>query len=653
MAPAADAPPEPSRPRAQRVALAAVVAVLAAGVVAGALQLAFLCDDAFITFRHVAQARAGHGLVWNAPPFAPVEGYTGFAWALLLWAAWSVTGVEPPDAANPLSIALGVATFVVAAIAVARVRLRDGRPLPLAVAALVLAVLAGNRTFLQWLTGGLETALFDGCYLAWAVLAFRSPERRGTGWLAAWSGAAALAALTRPDGLLPVAATAAVAVLDAARRSRTVRATLLGLLPLAAVGAHVVWRRACYGEWLPNTYFAKVTAPWPEAGWRYLYCFVFEHGTWWWGLVAAAWLAVAARAGALAPRALLGPRLPAVAVVGAAVAHVGYYTLRVGGDHFEYRVFANLVPLFVLSAAAMAASLSARAVVPAVAVLALGLAGAVGWVHLAVVRQQPPPVYASLASGLSAWARPLVREYDRHQAWLQLQFVCMRCSRHASSLAEIAAHYDESSAPHHGVGTASSGRWPRWRVDADPHDVPVLRSPVVGLVAWKLPEVNVLDELGLCDRVIARSPGEPDTMAWLPADVLRAVLARADADGDGGIAAAELAEAFVAVRGEAHGGAVAAAFRGQAQAFADALAVVFATGPGDTLTAADRDRLLAFRAGVRFMAHERRAPPGYIASLDPNVTIERGRLAVRARAVPLTAERVRAIETQWWDRVRR
>jgi arabinofuranosyltransferase len=78
-----------------RLVQLAVLALLAA-VIGGALALSFLCDDAYITFRYVSNARDGLGLVWNPPPFQPVEGYTSFLWALVLWAAWSLTGLEPP-----------------------------------------------------------------------------------------------------------------------------------------------------------------------------------------------------------------------------------------------------------------------------------------------------------------------------------------------------------------------------------------------------------------------------------------------------------------------------------------------------------------------------------------------------------------------------
>jgi hypothetical protein len=92
-----------SRTASPRYLKATLLLAFGLAVVFGALQLEFICDDAFITFRYVSNAHDGLGLVWNPPPFQPVEGYTGFLWALLLWATWSRLGVEPPIAANCFS----------------------------------------------------------------------------------------------------------------------------------------------------------------------------------------------------------------------------------------------------------------------------------------------------------------------------------------------------------------------------------------------------------------------------------------------------------------------------------------------------------------------------------------------------------------------
>ena len=52
---------------------------------AGWREFLFLTDDAFIAFRYASNSLRGFGLVWNPPPFAPVEGYTSFLWVVLLW----------------------------------------------------------------------------------------------------------------------------------------------------------------------------------------------------------------------------------------------------------------------------------------------------------------------------------------------------------------------------------------------------------------------------------------------------------------------------------------------------------------------------------------------------------------------------------------
>lgn len=613
----------------QRTAVrAALLLALAAGAAWGAARLAFWCDDAFITFRHVANAYEGHGLVWNRPPFAPVEGYTGFSWALLLWACWSWFGVEPWAAANPLSIAFGLSTLGLIAVAAFRVRDRDGRSVGDAAALLAVAALAGNRTFLQWTTGGLETALFNLAAVGWVLLAFRAPARRGPRWLLAWSATAAAAALTRPDGLLPAAATMVVALASVLQRQRSLRQALLGLLPLASLLAHVLWRRWFYGEWLPNTYYAKVTAPWPEAGLRYLYNFVFEHGLWVWGLVAAAWLWRMSGTGALAASRLWRERLPALAAVAATAAHVGYYTLRVGGDHFEYRVLSHLVPLAVVSLLAMATALSARTALPLCALLLSAAAGGVGWLQHALVTPQMSPAYDTLAPKLPAWARPLVRQFDRNQVWLNLQFNGIRAGAHGRMMA---------------ANLAGSSPAARHRLQVDPDDVPVVEATVIGLLGWMVPDVAVIDRLGLCDWVVARTPQAQWQVPLLPRDQLRAALAASDPDRNGVATPVELGGAFGALPGW-NDAAVAY--------FVDLVTLLFAGAPQRGLTTAELHEVDRFLGNLRFMAHERLAPRDYVAAFDPNVTFVDGRVVVRRRESPLTPDRVRAIEAEWRQRLR-
>lgn len=599
-----------------------LLVALAAGLVFGANALWILVDDAFITFRYVANARDGHGLVWNPPPFAPVEGYTSLTWELALWATWSWLGVEPPHAANVLSVLCGLGSLVVLATAAFGLRHRDGARVGDVVVFVALAAIVGNRTFLQWLTGGLDTALFNLCVLTWCVLAFRGVARRTTGWLATWAMAAALVALTRPDGLLMVAATSVAAAAGTLRRERSWRATLLGLSPLAAVAAQFSWRRWFYGEWLPNTYYAKVGAPWPEAGVHYLACFSFEHGVWLWLLLATWWLVSNASSGLRARLRNLAAHVPAVLAVSAIVAHVGYYTLRVGGDHFDYRMVSHLVPLLGLSAAAMAAH-ACRSSGAVVAWLSAGwLAAAVGWLHLALTDFRQPPGYDPLSRHVPAWAKPVARWYDRHRLWLQCHFICMRFL-HGTTTESLLALVP-----------------PRRRSAFDLEDVPVAKFSAVGMYGWVLPDVAVIDVLGLNDWVVARH--KPGHWRASPAPLVQAVLATADADADGLWTREELRASFRAIPGNTENAA---------GDFVDMLLLLFAEAHDDRLTREEVAATGPFFADLRLMLHECEAPPGYVEAFDPNVTVAGREVIVRPRERPLRADDVRAIEAEWRARV--
>lgn len=604
----------------------AVLALLFALGTVGAARLAFLCDDAFITFRYVANAHAGHGLVWNPAPFAPVEGYTGFLWALLLWAAWSWFGIEPPQSANVLSGAFGALQFAVVAIAALRLRRRDGQRAGDAVALLALAVVVGNRSFLQWTTGGLETALFNFGFVAWVLLAF-ARDTRTLRWLVAFATTAAIAALTRPDGLLLVAATGAVALVARWRGLLTTRVVVAGLSPLLTVVAHVAWRRACYGDWLPNTYYAKVVDPWPEAGVRYLACFAIEHGTWLVAALAGIWLPFELWRGGRAAFAPLIRHPAAVAAVAACFVHAGYYVVAIGGDHFEYRVFSQFAPLLVLATAAMALRIAASPRFALLALGGLGLAGSVGWVHLALTRDLPPHGFQRLALRVPEPLQPLARWYDRQQAWLLFQNVGVRCQQHAHLLT---------------VFREATPR--RVHLDAAVDAFPVFVARGVGLVGWSLPDVAIIDHHGLNDWVVARTPIHGSGPA-LDAAFLAPVIDAADADRDGWFDEAEIRKAL-AMLGGGDG-------NNQPGDYLSAiLLAVFAHERLDAMTRAEASHLSELLLHARAMAHERHPPPGYVEAFDPNVGLERGEVVVRPRSTPFTAERIRAIEREWRDKVR-
>src|SRR5262245_18996948 len=82
------------------------------GLYAGWRLFWFMTDDAYIAFRYISNSHLGFRYTWNAPPFRPVEGYTSFLWVVLLDVVWRVTAVEPPAAANWLSLGFATGTLL-------------------------------------------------------------------------------------------------------------------------------------------------------------------------------------------------------------------------------------------------------------------------------------------------------------------------------------------------------------------------------------------------------------------------------------------------------------------------------------------------------------------------------------------------------------
>lgn len=227
----------------------------------------FLCDDAFISFRYARNLAELGALELN--PGERVEGYTNFLWVVVL-AALHAVGVDPPRAA-PVLTGLGALAGLVAAVLAARALRRrfagSGDPTATddrlhAIDLVPAVLLVSLPEHMVWAHGGLETsgaaALVLGSIAAWSADRPR---------LAA--ALAAAAALMRPDGLLPLAvfglawlAVVGAPVLWRERRAalarlprrRLVQAALVLVLPLAV---HILWRRAYYGAWLPNTWFIK------------------------------------------------------------------------------------------------------------------------------------------------------------------------------------------------------------------------------------------------------------------------------------------------------------------------------------------------------------------------------------------------------------
>ncbi|MBU1879883.1 MAG: glycosyltransferase family 39 protein, partial [Chloroflexi bacterium] len=302
-------------------------------------------DDAYISWRYAQNVVQGHGLVFN--PGERVEGYTNFLWTI---ASVPILALGAGDAMGQIGMALGALCALITLLLVyAFIRQTDERPIVAGIAALLLAV---DGSFALWSVSGMETAFF-GLWLLAGATAYLWENRRA-GRPGVLSGVfLALAAMTRPEGLLVFGLTVVHQVLVRLADLRRERswlaaavnwadmARILGFLALFA--PYFLWRYRYYGQLLPNTFYAKVTLENTEAqnsrGWRHLETFVNVH---------RGWLVL------LAPLAAFLRRRVSLWTTYAALVLVVYgaYIVYVGGDWSVGRFFAPILPLIYLLAAA-------------------------------------------------------------------------------------------------------------------------------------------------------------------------------------------------------------------------------------------------------------------------------------------------------------
>ncbi len=313
-------------PAVRRTVLALAVALALGGVGLWAEQAwreRFLCDDAFISFRYAEHLARGLGLVWNAGE--RVEGYTNFLWVLLM-AGGVRLGLPPEELSQVLGLASGLGLLGLLFLA------GGGGPLGRVRGGLMVLALGAHGSFAAWSTSGLETMFF--ALLVWAatwrfLVERREPERAP--WVAGFLFA--LATLTRPEGALFAGLAGLVVLLETLRRRTGARALVAFALACGLpVAAHLLWRIGYYGDWLPNTFRAKVPGTWVEQGLTYLGLYEREYH-------ALAFVP-------LALFALNGPRRREAALLLAMLGAYLAYVLAVGGDRFEFRFLIVLLAPF-------------------------------------------------------------------------------------------------------------------------------------------------------------------------------------------------------------------------------------------------------------------------------------------------------------------
>ena len=456
----------------------------------------FLTDDAFISFRYTRNLLEGHGLVFN--PGEYVEGYTNFLWILELAAIWGIFGIRPEHAAPWLSVAYTVATIAVMLWWVVRLPSLRNRWL---VGWMALGLLCSSATFAVWTSGGgLETRQFT-FFVVTAVVCLSVNRSRRWGLLAA-SLSLAAAGLTRPEGLMLAACCfgwfAVQRIVKEGRVSaRMVRELMILVAPFVLlVSAHFLFRYAYYGEWLPNTYYAKHVRPWYESGFRYLWAAALETGLYL--LLPLAYLA-------LRTRWRVNRDGTYALVLLCVVTHMAYL-LPIGGDYFEYRPLDFYWPLLALPAAEGIAHLGSWISAGLRSFLPGPIRAARGETY-AIALFLPVLFYASAIQGVALTKGSTLSEVNA--GWLltvpgMSVLVAIHDDLHRNSSQHwVAVRFTE----HRDYSDWQTHAWkPYEKMESGiiPGDA-LMTDTGLGKFYF-LPELKVLDRDGLTDATVARTP---------------------------------------------------------------------------------------------------------------------------------------------------
>jgi hypothetical protein len=312
------------------ISLAIAAAILVGG---GAVAVSYwwVGDDAFISFRYARNLTEGSGLVYNEGE--RVEGYSNFLWTL-----WVAAGLMLGFAAESWANFWGVALYLGSVLLLVlnhngwnRSGEVPGWPVPIAALAAVL-----HRDWTIYATSGLETSLFTFLLLAsFLVVAWNPSSWR---WLALAGLLVGLAALTRPDGVLPAFVLGLFILLCGKPRMRN---ALSYASSFAAVWLPFIgWRLWYYGDLFPNTYYAKSAyLAWYEQGWHYLGLYIEKY----WALLFGPALLIHAF---ILRRDRKERRFVLLAAAVAAV--FTFYIVRVGGDFMFARMLIPATPFYLL-----------------------------------------------------------------------------------------------------------------------------------------------------------------------------------------------------------------------------------------------------------------------------------------------------------------
>ena len=215
------------------------------------LRTAWLCDDAYTTFRTVENVFQGYGPTYN--PGERVQTFTHPLWMLVLCAGRCVSS-DPYRVAMCLSLGLSLITVLLL------VRAPSVTPVG---AMLGVGILSLSRAFMDFSTSGLENPLTHLLLVLFLLSATNPIRSQGTQNRAGLWVLAGLSILNRMDIALLFLPWMAHTAWEGvrARRARGLLPALVGLSPFIA---WEVFALVYYGFPFPNTAYAKLSSglPW-------------------------------------------------------------------------------------------------------------------------------------------------------------------------------------------------------------------------------------------------------------------------------------------------------------------------------------------------------------------------------------------------------
>lgn len=412
---------------------------------------AWLCDDAYITFRTVDNFVNGYGLTWNT--VERVQAYTNPLWMFVVSAVYAITR-EIYYSSLMLSMAISLSAVGVVAWRVAK---SPG------MAALTVATLACSKAFVDYSTSGLENPL---TYLLLALfIAAYDLREAGSRKIVILSFLASCVAINRMDNVI-VCLPALVYVVWCAPSCRGMLSLLLGLTPF------MLWEGFSllyYGFPFPNTAYAKlgITIPAVEMMKQGM-CYVLDS-------LAVDPLTIPVIAAGIVVPFLAKDRRDMPLAVGIALSII--YVIGIGGDFMTGRFFA--APFFCAAAMLSYRPLpSAKIWVPLLVVIAI----------VGLCNPRTP-----VLSGGGYGATYDDRTYEQ--------------SNHGISDAR-AFYYKYSSLLGPTPGPKlDTPHWSRLLSQPDVYYSPFLIADAVGVFGFYVgPHSFILDTIGLADPLIARTP---------------------------------------------------------------------------------------------------------------------------------------------------